>query len=121
MTHRKVDCAIIGSGNIGTDLMLKISQLSEVLNIKALVGIDASSAGLEIAKNMGVGVCSTGIQGLLDMPEFATIRIVFDATSAVAHSDHDTILQRHGKQVIDLTPAAIGPYVIPEVNLAEHL
>ncbi len=121
MTRQKVDCAIIGSGNIGTDLMLKISQLSETLNIIALVGIDASSAGLETAKKMGVGISHAGIQGLLDMPEFATIRIVFDATSAGAHSDHDAILQCHGKQVIDLTPAAIGPYVIPEVNLAEHL
>lgn len=121
MTRRKVDCAIIGSGNIGTDLMLKISQLSEILNITALVGIDPSSVGLEKAKKLGVGVSHHGIQGLLDMPEFSSIRIVFDATSAGAHAGHDALLKSHDKQVIDLTPAAIGPYVIPEVNLAEHL
>ena len=119
MTKAKV--AIIGSGNIGTDLMIKIMRLSKVLEMGAFVGIDPDSDGLKRAARMGVAVTAEGIEGLIAMPEFADIGIVFDATSAGAHQRHNDILQQQGKRVIDLTPAAIGPFVIPPVNGADHL
>ncbi len=112
----KTKVAIIGSGNIGTDLMIKIMRLSNVLEMGAMVGIDPESDGLQRAKRMGVAITSDGVDGLVAMPEFADIAIVFDATSAGAHKKHNDILQAHGKRVIDLTPAAIGPYTIPPVN-----
>jgi acetaldehyde dehydrogenase len=108
--------AIIGSGNIGTDLMIKVMRLSDVLEMGALVGIDAESDGLKRAARIGVPVTADGIDGLVAMPEFADIAIVFDATSASAHGHNDAVLQAHGKRVIDLTPAAIGPYTVPPVN-----
>ncbi len=117
----KTRCAIIGSGNIGTDLMIKIIRLSEILEITALVGIDADSDGLLRAQRLGVAITSEGIDGFVQMPEFADIEIVFDATSAGAHQHHNEVLQSHGKRVIDLTPAAIGPYTIPPVNGTDHL
>ena len=117
----KIPVAIIGSGNIGTDLMIKIMRLSDVLTVGAFVGIDPQSDGLKRAARLGVPVTAGGIDGLVAMPGFADIRIVFDATSAKAHAQHDAVLRAHGKQVIDLTPAAIGPYVIPPVNGAAHL
>jgi acetaldehyde dehydrogenase len=117
----KVPVAIIGSGNIGTDLMIKIIRTSDVLEMAAMVGIDAASDGLARAERMGVPTTAEGLDGLLKMPNFGDIRIVFDATSAYAHKQHNDVLQQHGKQVIDLTPAAIGPYCIPVVNLEEHL
>ena len=117
----KVKCAIIGSGNIGTDLMIKIVRLSKRLELAAMVGIDPKSDGLARARRMGVATTSEGIDGLVKMPGFPDIAIVFDATSAKAHVKHDEVLRRHGKQVIDLTPAAIGPYTIPPINLDEHL
>ena len=112
----KIKIAIIGSGNIGTDLMIKVMRLSTILEMGAFVGIDPESDGLKRAARMGVPVTAGGIDGLVAMPEFATIEIVFDATSAGAHKRHNEILQKHGKRVIDLTPAAIGPYTIPPVN-----
>jgi acetaldehyde dehydrogenase len=112
----KTKVAIIGSGNIGTDLMIKIMRLSKVLAMGAFVGIDAESDGLRRAARLGVPITAGGIEGLVAMPEFADIKIVFDATSAGAHKKHSEILLRHGKRVIDLTPAAIGPYTIPPVN-----
>jgi acetaldehyde dehydrogenase len=114
MTKTKV--AIIGSGNIGTDLMIKVMRLSKNLEMGAMVGIDPASDGLERAKRMGVPVTSDGIDGLVAMPNFKDIKIVFDATSAGAHKHHDEVLRKHGKIVIDLTPAAIGPFTIPVVN-----
>jgi len=114
--HDKTKVAIIGSGNIGTDLMIKIMRLSKALEISAFVGIDAQSDGLQRAARLGVAITAGGIDGLVAMPEFAEIKIVFDATSAGAHEKHSDILLRHGKRVIDLTPAAIGPYTIPPVN-----
>ncbi len=116
MSETKTKVAIIGSGNIGTDLMIKIMRLSEVLEMGAFVGIDAESDGLLRAARMGVPITAGGIDGLVAMPEFAGIDIVFDATSAAAHKHHSEILLAHGKRVIDLTPAAIGPYTIPSVN-----
>jgi len=117
----KVKVAIIGSGNIGTDLMIKVMRLSKTLEVGAFVGIDPESDGLKRAGRLGVPLTDDGIDGLVGMPGFGDIRIVFDATSAGAHEAHDAVLRRHGKRVIDLTPAAIGPYVVPSVNLDEKL
>ncbi len=112
----KTKVAIIGSGNIGTDLMIKVMRLSDVLEMGAFVGIDPDSDGLKRAERMGVPITAGGIEGLVAMPIFSDIAIVFDATSAGAHQKHSEILLAHGKRVIDLTPAAIGPYTIPPVN-----
>lgn len=117
----KAGVAIIGSGNIGTDLMFKVIRLSETLRVVAMVGIDPESDGLARARRLGVATTADGVDGLLRMPEFAEADIVFDATSAAAHRRHDELLRPHGKTIIDLTPAAIGPYVIPPVNLDQHL
>lgn len=113
--------AIIGSGNIGTDLLIKTLRTSDVLDVAAMVGIDPTSDGLARAARMGVSTTSDGVEGLVRMDRFADIEIVFDATSANAHRHHDEILRQHGKRVLDLTPAAIGPYVVPAVNIADHL
>jgi hypothetical protein len=112
----KTKVAIIGSGNIGTDLMIKIMRLSDVLEMGAFVGVDPESDGLKRAERMGVPITSGGIDGLVAMPGFDDIKIVFDATSAGAHAKHDRILREHGKRIIDLTPAGIGPFTIPPVN-----
>ncbi|MDX3895644.1 acetaldehyde dehydrogenase (acetylating) [Pusillimonas sp.] len=117
----KIKVGIIGSGNIGTDLMIKVLRNAKHLEMAAMVGIDPRSDGLARAQRMNVPVTSDGIDGLVAMPGFSDIRIVFDATSAGAHERHNEILQQHGVQVIDLTPAAIGPYVIPSINLDEKL
>jgi len=117
----KTKVAIVGSGNIGTDLMIKIERLSSSLECAAMIGIDAESDGLARAKRLGKATSHNGIEGLTALPEFDDIAVVFDATSAGAHQHHDAILQRLGKQVIDLTPAAIGPFIVPSVNLEENL
>jgi acetaldehyde dehydrogenase len=96
--------------------MIKIIKLSQVLEVAAFVGVDPASDGLKRAAGLGVATTADGIDGLVRMPEFADIEIVFDATSAGAHARHDAILRQHGKRIIDLTPAAIGPYTIPPVN-----
>jgi acetaldehyde dehydrogenase len=119
MTKSKV--AIIGSGNIGTDLMIKILRTSETLEVAAMVGIDPDSDGLARAKRLGIPVTHEGVDGLLAMPNFTDIEIVLDATSARAHIANAAALAPHGKKLIDLTPAAIGPLVIPTVNLDESL
>jgi acetaldehyde dehydrogenase len=87
----------------------------------ALVGVDPASEGLSRASRLKIATTHEGIDGLVKMPEFKDIQIVFDATSAGAHKRHNEILQQHGKQVVDLTPAAIGPYIVPTVNLDSHL
>ncbi|KWV94050.1 acetaldehyde dehydrogenase (acetylating) [Erythrobacter sp. AP23] len=112
----KTKVAIIGSGNIGTDLMIKIMRLSEVLEMGAMVGIDPESDGLARAKRLGVDTTYEGIDGLVQLPEWDDIEIVFDATSAGAHKRHSEVVLGAGKRMVDLTPAAIGPYVIPPVN-----
>lgn len=117
----KTKVAIIGSGNIGTDLMIKVMRLSDVLEMGALVGIDPDSDGLKRAERLGVPTIANGVEGLIALPGFGDIAIVFDATSAGAHKRHDELLRAHGKRVIDLTPAAIGPYTIPPVNGDAHL
>ncbi|OYU33677.1 acetaldehyde dehydrogenase (acetylating) [Novosphingobium sp. PASSN1] len=112
----KTKVAIIGSGNIGTDLMIKIMRLSQVLEMGVMVGIDHASDGLARAARMGVPITAEGIDGLLAMPEFADVGIVFDATSAGAHKRNSELVLAAGKRMIDLTPAAIGPYTVPPVN-----
>jgi len=117
----KIKCAIIGSGNIGTDLMIKIAKRSTTLEVGVVVGIDPHSEGLAMARERGIATTDKGIDGLTAMPEFAAIKIVFDATSAGAHAKHAQVCNAAGKIMIDLTPAAIGPYVIPVVNSDAHL
>lgn len=117
----KTKVAIIGSGNIGTDLMIKIMRLSKVLEMGAFVGIDPESDGLKRAERMGVPITAEGIDGLVAMPEFADIEIVFDATSAGAHKRHSDVVLGAGKRMVDLTPAAIGPFTIPPVNGDDNL
>lgn len=117
MIKKKV--AIIGSGNIGTDLMIKVLRYSQNLEMTVMVGIDAQSDGLARAQRMGVATTHEGVDGLVAMPEWKDIAIVFDATSAKAHLyNYDKISAFEGKKVIDLTPAAIGPFIVPAVNLA---
>ena len=119
--NEKVSVAIIGSGNIGTDLMIKVMRGAKHLKMGAMVGIDAASDGLARADRLGVRTTAGGIDELVRLPEFGDIRIAFDATSAGAHHRHAAVLRAHGVQVIDLTPAAIGPFVVPVVNLFAHL
>jgi acetaldehyde dehydrogenase len=121
MTTAPQKVAIIGSGNIGTDLMIKILRHGRHIAMGALVGIDPASDGLARAQRLGVPTTAGGIEGLLAMPRFDDIRIAFDATSAGAHPHHNALLQARGVKVIDLTPAAIGPYVIPAINLDDEL
>jgi len=120
---RKYKAAIIGSGNIGTDLMIKILRHGQHLEIAAMVGIDPASDGLARAARLGVATTPEGVQGLMGLPVFADIDFVFDATSAGAHVHNDALLRaaKPGIRMIDLTPAAIGPYCIPVVNGQQHL
>lgn len=120
-TPQRWPVAIIGSGNIGTDLMIKILRAEGPLRMAAMAGIDPDSDGLARAKRMGVATTADGIDGLLAMPEFADIRLVFDATSAGGHRANWARLEGTGVRVVDLTPAAIGPYCVPVVNLDDHL
>ena len=110
MSKRKV--AIIGSGNIGTDLMIKILRHGQHLEMAVMVGIDPQSDGLARARRMGVATTHEGVIGLMNMPEFADIDIVFDATSAGAHVKNDAALREAKPDIrlIDLTPAAIGQF-----------
>ncbi len=117
----KTKVAIIGSGNIGTDLMIKIQRTSDSLEVGALVGIDPESDGLARAKRLGIATTHEGIDGLTKLPVWSDIGIVFDATSAKAHAHHNKICADAGKRMVDLTPAAVGPYCIPVVNADEHL
>ena len=114
---KKVKAAIIGSGNIGTDLMMKILHRSNFMELAAMIGIDPTSEGLARAAKLGVPVSHQGIEGLRNMEGYGEIAIVFDATSAYTHRAHDALLRADGKRVIDLTPAAIGPFTVPAVNM----
>ena len=116
MTKLKV--GIIGSGNIGTDLMYKIER-SDVLEMSVMVGIDPNSDGLQRAAKRGYETIATGIDGLVERLDL--VDIVFDATSAYAHRQNSDALTAAGKRVIDLTPAAIGPFVVPPVNGDTHI
>jgi acetaldehyde dehydrogenase len=115
MTSRS-KVAIIGTGNIGTDLMIKVMRVSQSLEMAAFVGIDPNSDGLKRAARLGVPITAQGLEGLMEMPGFDDISIVFDATSAAAHGRHSAALIASGKRVIDLTPAALGPFTVPCVN-----
>ncbi|MAN74786.1 MAG: acetaldehyde dehydrogenase (acetylating) [Henriciella sp.] len=117
----KTKVAIIGSGNIGTDLMIKIMRKSNVLEMGAMVGIDPESDGLARAKRLKIATTHEGIDGLTKLDVWPEIGIVFDATSAGAHKRHNEVVTKAGKVMVDLTPAAIGPYVIPVVNGEDHL
>ena len=115
-----INAALIGSGNIGTDLMIKALR-SQLIKPVWMVGIDACSDGLKKARNAGLKVTSDGIEGLLPHLEQDNIQIAFDATSAYVHAANAKPLMARGVLVIDLTPAAIGPYCVPPVNLREHV
>lgn len=120
---KKLKAAIIGSGNIGTDLMIKILRHGRHIEMAAMVGIDPNSDGLARAARMGVAVTHEGVEGLARLPAFADIDVVFDATSASAHVKNDAFLRelKPGIRMVDLTPAAIGPYCVPVVNGDAHL
>lgn len=123
MTARRLKAAIIGSGNIGTDLMIKILRHGKHLEMGAMVGIDSASDGLARAKRLDVATTADGVRGLADLPVFRDIDIVFDATSAGAHPSNDSFLRERNPAVrmVDLTPAAIGPYCVPVVNGDSHV
>ena len=117
----KAKVAIVGSGNIGTDLMIKVMQTSNTLAMGAMVGIEPQSDGLARAKEMGIAATHEGLEGLTRMPEWKDIVLVLDATSAGAHKYNAALCEKDDKVIIDLTPAALGPYVVPVVNMNEHL
>lgn len=114
----KIKVGILGSGNIGTDLMYKILKNDGNMELALLSGIDPGSEGLSRARDLGIGVSHHGIDAIMEDPE---IKIVFDATSAKAHIAIADKLREAGKLAIDLTPAAVGPFVVPTVNLNEHI
>jgi len=119
----KLKAAIVGSGNIGTDLMIKILRHGKNIEMGAMVGIDPGSDGLARATRLGVATTHEGVEGLMRLPVFADIDVVFDATSAAAHVRNEALLRgaKPGIRMIDLTPAAIGPYCVPVVNGDAHL
>ena len=117
----RVKAVIIGSGNIGTDLMIKMIKYPQNMELVAVVGIDEASEGLAMARDRGIATTHEGIEGLKQMACYPEIGIAFDATSAYAHKLHDAALRADGIQVVDLTPAAIGPFIIPPVNMEQHL
>jgi acetaldehyde dehydrogenase len=121
MSETKTKVAIIGSGNIGTDLMIKVIRHSRYLEMGAMVGIDPDSDGLARAARLQVPITDEGVEGLMSMQGFDEIEIVFDATSAKAHVANNAKLAPLGKRLIDLTPAAVGPFVVPAVNIDEHI
>jgi acetaldehyde dehydrogenase len=112
--------AIIGTGNIGTDLLIKAMRTSKELEVVVFAGIDPASEGLAFAARHGIGTTHQGIEGLLAHKAFADVDVVFDATSARAHHVHAPQLLAAKKRTVDLTPAAVGPFVVPVVNLEEH-
>jgi acetaldehyde/propanal dehydrogenase len=117
---KKIKCALIGPGNIGTDLLAKL-QRSPVLEPVWMVGIDPESDGLKRAREMGLKTTAEGVDGLLPHIKADGVQIAFDATSAYVHAENSRKLNELGVLMIDLTPAAIGPYCVPPVNLVEHV
>ncbi|MCF8155706.1 MAG: acetaldehyde dehydrogenase (acetylating) [Rhodoferax sp.] len=117
---KKIKCALIGPGNIGTDLLAKL-QRSPVLEPVWMVGIDPESDGLKRAREMGIKTTSDGVDGLVPHMVADGVQIVFDATSAYVHAQNSRKVNALGALMIDLTPAAIGPFCVPPVNLAEHV
>ena len=120
MSQKKIRCAIIGPGNIGTDLLYKLKR-SEVLEPVWMVGIEAASEGLDRARSLGLKTTSDGVDGLLPHVKADGVQIAFDATSAYVHAENSRKLTAAGVMMIDLTPAAIGPFCVPPVNLADHV
>ena len=117
---KKIRCALIGPGNIGTDLLYKLKR-SPVLQPVWMVGVDPTSEGLKRARDMGLKTTDQGIDGLLPHIAADNIQVAFDATSAYVHKDNSDKLTSRGVLMIDLTPAAIGPFCIPPVNLKDHV
>ena len=120
MTSKKIKCALIGPGNIGTDLLAKL-QRSAVLEPVWMVGIDPESDGLKRAREMGIKTTSDGVDGLVPHMQADGVQIVFDATSAYVHAENSRKVNEQGALMIDLTPAAIGPFCVPPVNLKAHV
>src|SRR5438874_2821379 len=120
MPMKKVKCALIGPGNIGTDLLYKLRR-SAVLEPAWMVGIDPTSEGLARARELGLKTTAKGVDGLLPHVKADGVQIAFDATSAYVHAENSRKLNELGVLMIDLTPAAIGPYGVPPVNLKEHM
>lgn len=118
--NRKIKCALIGPGNIGTDLLAKLKR-SPVLEPVWMVGIDPNSDGLKKAREMGLKTTAEGVDGLVPHMRDDGVQIVFDATSAYVHPENSRKVIAQGAMMIDLTPAAIGPYCVPPVNLKEHI
>ena len=116
---KKLKAAIIGSGNIGTDLLMKAMR-SEWIEPVWMVGIEADSEGLKRAKKFGIKTTSDGVDGMLDQVIADDIRVAFDATSAYVHAENSRKLNELGVIMVDLTPAAIGPFCVPPVNLKAH-
>lgn len=117
---KKINCALIGPGNIGTDLLAKL-QRSPFLNPVWMVGIDPESDGLKRAREMGIKTTAEGVDGLLPFVKEDNVQIAFDATSAYVHAENSAKLNALGVLMIDLTPAAIGPFCVPPVNLSQHV
>lgn len=117
---QKIKCALIGPGNIGTDLLAKL-QRSPVLEPVWMVGIDPESDGLKRAREMGIKTTAEGVDGLIPHMKSDGVQIVFDATSAYVHAENSRKVNEQGAMMIDLTPAAIGPFCVPPVNLKQHL
>ena len=117
---KKIKCALIGPGNIGTDLLAKL-QRSPVLEPVWMVGIDPNSDGLKRAKEMGIKTTADGVDGLIPHMKADGVQIVFDATSAYVHAENSRKVTEQGAMMVDLTPAAIGPYCVPPVNLRTHV
>ena len=117
---QKIKCALIGPGNIGTDLLAKL-QRSPVLEPVWMVGIDPESDGLKRAREMGIKTTHEGVDGLIPHMKADGVQIVFDATSAYVHAENSRKVNAQGAMMIDLTPAAIGPFCVPPVNLKEHV
>ncbi|HQS68005.1 MAG: acetaldehyde dehydrogenase (acetylating) [Novosphingobium sp. 28-62-57] len=117
----RIKAAIIGSGNIGTDLMMKMIKYPQNMELAIVVGIDEKSEGLAMARAHGIATTHEGLEGLQKHPLYKDIGIAFDATSAYAHKVHDEALRADGIQVVDLTPAAIGPFIVPPVNMEANL
>ena len=120
MTSKKIKCALIGPGNIGTDLLAKL-QRSSVLEPVWMVGIDPESDGLKRAREMGIKTTADGVDGLIPHMKADGVQIVFDATSAYVHAENSRKVNEQGAMMIDLTPAAIGPFCVPPVNLKQHV
>jgi len=117
---KRIKCALIGPGNIGTDLLAKL-QRSPVLEPVWMVGIDPTSDGLKKAAEMGLKTTAEGVDGLVPHIKADGVQIVFDATSAYVHAENSRKVNAQGAMMVDLTPAAIGPYCVPPVNLREHV